>query len=271
MRNLETNEWILLNDMILKIHTTDDDIEMRRLFINALRLLVPFDAASFYLAGVDTPSMLRDPITVDCPEEAVSMYEEIGANIDYTRWMFMQNKNMVYRETDLYPDNVREELPYYKEMYKPFNMHYSAQISLVHNQSFVGVVSLYRSKEDADFSDKEIFALDILKDHLAYHLYMIASAENLMRQQPKAIIDPIILKSEYKLTDREVELIGLLFQGFSNEDVSKQLNISLHTVKKHLLNVYRKSGVTSRLQLFFLLTTLTEQKKGGGEHLGHSE
>jgi DNA-binding CsgD family transcriptional regulator len=261
MRTLETNEWILLNDIILKIHTSDDDIEMRRLFLNSLRLLVPFDAATFYLAGIESPSALRNPITVDCPDEAMAKYEEIGADLDYTRWMFMQNKNMVYRETDLYPDNVREALPYYVEIYKPFNIHFSAQVSLVHNQNFVGVISLYRSKDDLDFSEKEIFALDILKDHLAYHLYMTAAAENLIRQQAKAFIDPLALKTVYKLTDRESELVGLLFQGFSNDDVAKQLNISLHTVKKHLLNIYRKSGVTSRLQLFYLFTTLSEQTK----------
>ena len=259
MRALETNEWILLNDIILKIHTTDDDMEMRRLFLNSVRLLVPFDSATFYLADEQSPLLLRKPVNVDCSIEALQKYDEIGEKLDYTRWMFMQRKNMVYRETDLYPDQIREELPYYVEMYKPFNIHFSGQISLVYNQTFVGVVSLYRSKDDIDFSEKEIFALDILKDHLAYHLYIIAAAENLIRSKPKNIIDPHALKSVYKLTEREVELIGLLFQGFSNEDASKKLNISLHTIKKHLLNVYRKSGVTSRLQLFYLLTTLSEK------------
>jgi DNA-binding CsgD family transcriptional regulator len=258
MRSLETNEWILINDIILKIHTTDDDTEMRRLFLNSLRLLVPFDMATFYLADEQSPLLLKNPVGLDCPIDAINKYSEVGEKLDYTRWMAMQHKNIVYKETDLYPDQVRESLPYYIEMYKPFNIHYTAHINLVYNEVFLGVASLYRSKDDVDFTDKETFALDILKDHLAYHLYIIAAAEKLIMKKPKDIIDPQSLKSVYKLTEREVELIGLLFQGYSNEDASKQLNISLHTVKKHLLNIYRKSGVTSRLQLFFLLTTLSE-------------
>lgn len=258
MRSLDTNEWILLNDIILKIHTTDDDIEMRRLFLNSLRLLVPFAIATFYIADEQSPLLLKSPVAVDCPIEVIEKYSEIGEKLDYTRWMAIQHKNTVYKETDLYPDEVREKLPYYIEMYKPFNIHFTAHINLIYNGVFLGIASFYRPKEDVDFSNKEIFALDLLKDHLAYHLYIIASEEKLIRKKPKDIIDPLVIKSVYKLTDREVELIVLLFQGTSNEDASKQLNISLHTVKKHLLNIYRKSGVNSRLQLFFLLTTLSE-------------
>ena len=51
MKNLETCDWMLLNSIIYKIYTTEDLDEMRREFLEQLRLVVDFDSADFYLAG----------------------------------------------------------------------------------------------------------------------------------------------------------------------------------------------------------------------------
>jgi ATP/maltotriose-dependent transcriptional regulator MalT len=48
------------------------------------------------------------------------------------------------------------------------------------------------------------------------------------------------------LSDREVEVLRLVSRGLSNRDIAAALVISEHTVRRHLSNVYRKIGVTSR-------------------------
>ena len=48
MKNLETCDWMLLNSIIYKIYTTEDLDEMRREFLEQLRLVVDFDSADFY-------------------------------------------------------------------------------------------------------------------------------------------------------------------------------------------------------------------------------
>ncbi len=55
------------------------------------------------------------------------------------------------------------------------------------------------------------------------------------------------------LTDREVELIGLLAGGKSNKEIADHLEISETTVKRHLANIFRKTGVSSRLELAVLV------------------
>lgn len=50
------------------------------------------------------------------------------------------------------------------------------------------------------------------------------------------------------LTSREIEVLGLLAGGLSNEDIAAALFVSLNTVKTHLKNIFGKLGVTSRLQ-----------------------
>jgi two-component system response regulator DesR len=48
------------------------------------------------------------------------------------------------------------------------------------------------------------------------------------------------------LTDREVEILGALSRGLSNDQIAKELWVTQQTVKFHLTNVYRKLGVKNR-------------------------
>jgi len=50
------------------------------------------------------------------------------------------------------------------------------------------------------------------------------------------------------LTDRELEVLELIGQGYSNQQISQMLVISLNTVKKHASGIYGKLGVHSRTQ-----------------------
>jgi LuxR family maltose regulon positive regulatory protein len=57
-------------------------------------------------------------------------------------------------------------------------------------------------------------------------------------QQP--LIDP--------LSNRELEILELLADGCSNQDVAEQLIIAVGTVKAHTVSIYRKLNVNSRMQ-----------------------
>jgi DNA-binding NarL/FixJ family response regulator len=50
------------------------------------------------------------------------------------------------------------------------------------------------------------------------------------------------------LTPREVEVLTLVGEGFSNKAVARRLGISAHTVKFHLESVFAKLGATSRAE-----------------------
>jgi ATP/maltotriose-dependent transcriptional regulator MalT len=52
--------------------------------------------------------------------------------------------------------------------------------------------------------------------------------------------------AEQPLSERELEILGLVAQGTTNREAARQLFISEATVKTHLLHIYAKLGVNDR-------------------------
>jgi ATP/maltotriose-dependent transcriptional regulator MalT len=60
------------------------------------------------------------------------------------------------------------------------------------------------------------------------------------------------------LTPREWEILALLATGLSNRDIANRLFISISTVKAHIIHIFRKLGVNSRVQAVVKYRQLTE-------------
>jgi DNA-binding CsgD family transcriptional regulator len=54
---------------------------------------------------------------------------------------------------------------------------------------------------------------------------------------------------DFQITSREAEIIQLIIQGASNQDIADKLYISEKTVKSHIYNIYQKTGVQNRIEL----------------------
>jgi len=56
------------------------------------------------------------------------------------------------------------------------------------------------------------------------------------------------------LTRREIEVLRLIAEGYTNNEISGMLFISPHTVKSHMINIFNKLGVSDRTQAAVLAT-----------------
>jgi len=56
-------------------------------------------------------------------------------------------------------------------------------------------------------------------------------------------------RKQFGLTPRELEIIGVILGGYSNNDIAVKFAISEKTVKHHLTNIFDKLGVSNRLEL----------------------
>ena len=103
----------------------------------------------------------------------------------------------------------------------------------------------------------------VLKDALAGHLQtairtvyagdywiggkrvvnLVSALHDLMQQAA------VPQRKTYGLTPRELEVVGCIVEGCSNRDIAKQFSLSEETVKRHLSNIFDKTGVSTRLEL----------------------
>lgn len=49
-------------------------------------------------------------------------------------------------------------------------------------------------------------------------------------------------------TERELDVLYLLLKGLNNKEISEKLFISNHTTKAHVASIYKKLGVSNRVQ-----------------------
>ncbi|MBB2940455.1 pimeloyl-ACP methyl ester carboxylesterase/DNA-binding CsgD family transcriptional regulator [Actinoplanes lutulentus] len=64
------------------------------------------------------------------------------------------------------------------------------------------------------------------------------------------------------LTPREREVLALLAAGGSNGEIARDLGIAVHTVERHLGNVYRKIGARGRTDAVVYALRMTENRHG---------
>jgi len=71
--------------------------------------------------------------------------------------------------------------------------------------------------------------------------------------------------NRFGLSDREREVLALVYRGRLNKEIAGELHISLDTVKRHVYNIFKKTAVRNRLQLFLLLPSEESSRMGGNE------
>jgi DNA-binding NarL/FixJ family response regulator len=52
----------------------------------------------------------------------------------------------------------------------------------------------------------------------------------------------------FDLTKREIEILSLMVDGKDSNEIAAALFLSVHTVRKHIANIYNKLHVCSRVQ-----------------------
>jgi len=55
-------------------------------------------------------------------------------------------------------------------------------------------------------------------------------------------------REKIQLTDRELDVLRLIVDGFSNQEISEKLVVSIHTAKAHVCNILQKLSVDDRTQ-----------------------
>jgi DNA-binding CsgD family transcriptional regulator len=76
----------------------------------------------------------------------------------------------------------------------------------------------------------------------------------LKKETPNKLLE--LTSKQKSLTNRELQVLDHVFSGLSSDSISKQLTVSLPTVKFHLKNIYKKLGVNGRKGLLKVISKM---------------
>ncbi len=102
------------------------------------------------------------------------------------------------------------------------------------------VRELRKSVGPAGLTGKETVSEKYL-DRLLLVMGLVAPSSSDVEREPDSA-------TPAPLTAREIDIMGKVAIGFSNEDLADQLCLSVHTVRFHLRNIYSKLGAHNRTQ-----------------------
>ena len=85
---------------------------------------------------------------------------------------------------------------------------------------------------------------------LIYHLYL-----------DERHVGTVSLETFRILDAGELDVMRLVYEGKNNPEIADALFISRNTVKKHLQNIYEKTGVNSRMELVYVINMSSGEKK----------
>lgn len=249
MNFLNDSEWLQILRVIDAVNSIDRDREFRRTVLEELRLLIPYDSAAFFLTdlskgvGADA-SPFVDPVGVNTPEGVLDEFVDSAWRTVDDPNAFAITESRVFRERDCAEPGTLDDSKYFHDYLNDF---FIATCNFACEKGPLGSLNLNRESYHDDFSDKEMYILKIIEPRITSRLMKHALTQDSDEDSRTQFF------REFRITNREQEVIYCLSEGLSNEEISARLFISAGTAKKHVENIYRKTGCTSRLSLVLLL------------------
>jgi DNA-binding CsgD family transcriptional regulator len=71
--------------------------------------------------------------------------------------------------------------------------------------------------------------------------------------------DDFDLAYQERITEREKEVICQILNGKKNKEISVELFVDISTIKSHINNIYRKTGVKNRKELILIAKSVLEK------------
>lgn len=240
-----------LRDIFDIIHSANCNVsrdEMQGQVLRSLQKTFRAEGAVFFLGDRESGTIDNGSMT--------------GVGIDpryHERWVryycrhdpFQQDRPLtgaVCKVDDILPYKRWVNLKVYNEFYRPQNIHYKLSLYLRSGERVLGLIGMFRSKQQQDFSRSDLAKARILVPHLT------AAIENTLRF--RELLSRTTALKGYQLTRREIDVVRCVCQGLTNDEIGKRLYISRFTVETHLKNIFDKTGVKHRAGLASLLQSL---------------
>ena len=248
---MEKNAFLLYNDIVSSLYQCREAEDLCTQFLSRLKLLIPYSYASIFLADPKDDGEHAGPVAL-CPAMCVPASFAEAENSwrdsqpeDHLAWLTTSRESILVRESEVLSDEQRLNSYVYRNCYKRFNIYDTLQYAIISDGKFLGIITLFRTRIDDEFCNDDAFYLRSMGIHLSTVLKRFTYPEESdLFRIPSIDLDQIA--EAHALTARESQIYGMLLSFMDNQEICTDLGIMESTMQKHLQNLFRKLGVSSR-------------------------
>ena len=195
-----------------------------------------------------------------CFRDTSEENERIALTQDYVQGLYLLDpfyianrenpQNGLFHLKDIAPDFFEKT-----EYYKKYFSHYVSADEVQYNVTLDKDKTLCLSLGSRNkFSQENIAVFDLIRPWVMalMQIRMCFEVDGQKNIHHPNKWQGIMSQMDNLLTTRELEVLKLLFSGFSNRQVAEKLLISVETVRAHRRNLYTKLNVKSQSEFFAL-------------------
>ena len=244
-------EWQFLVQMTTRIYYSETYPETCNTFLQQIRTMIPYSKGVVFQATRESGRVtLNNPLSTEHLDDKLDHNFFIEGKYPHWDEFIMLPYSSVFRQSDIIPPGKWERTRVYRDVWQPKGMFWGLFISLVHKDVPLAVIGIQRDKEGNDFSERDIYIMNTFKDPLERKFFNLLEDRRLAGNSG---VDRILKTSASNgLTKRETEIVSLVCAGKSSDEMCQVLYITHATLSKHLSNIYAKTKVKNRTQLFAL-------------------
>lgn len=214
--------------LVAEAAATDSDQPFALPVVERLLELIPGDRAGYFeylLPDTDLYKVEQPIVEFDWAADVVRAHIHDWPLLD-KRW---PGRTTAVRFSDCLSERQRRCHGWYVEVMRPNCVEHELKMWLPAPEGVVRGFWVMRTRRRRDFDERDRAVLTILRPHLA------AVRERWERRHRPP-----------ELTHREIEVLGLVRAGLTNQEIADRLVISTGTVRRHLENVFDKLEVHTR-------------------------
>ena len=251
MSEIDPQVWPRINELAKTIHKSELN-DLVRSTIEQLRDIVGFSYSMYHFSMLANDAIASFNYgSLDLPQEHIERYRTEYEPTDYINWFADEVVPRVFRDTDIIPERVREQSRIMTGWFAPYGIYFSAGMTIASETHPYGNIYLFRTREEGDFTDSEMAALEAVNEHLCIR-YEREYPDGFPEYQATSDLTTPFSR-QHRLTRRESTIIACIQEGSLRKDLPSLLCISENTLKKHLANIYKKMHINHYEELLQLI------------------
>ena len=244
-------EWQFLIQMLTRLNYCNTYTDTCNTLLEQIRALIPYHNGVVFQAIKE-----KGRVTLSNPVSTENLNDKTDHNFfiegNYPHWdeFLMLPYSSVFRQSDIIQPSKWRNTRVYRDVWEPKGMYWGLFTALVHKDVPLAIVGLQRDKDATDFTVRDVYILNAIKDSLERKFFSLLE-DSVLVGIPGA--DKVMkTAASFSLTKRETEIVSLVCAGKSGDEMCESLFITHATLSKHLSNIYSKTKVKNRTQLYAL-------------------